>query len=56
MGPLGTIPGLACGLAAGIVALIALTRRHERAIAVFAAIPPLVMVVLFVVLSPEVPA
>ena len=48
MGPLGGFPGLACGLVGGIVALVAIARRGERAIAVFAATVPAVLVVLFV--------
>jgi len=48
MGPLGAFPGFACGLAGGIVALVAISRRGERAIAVFAATVPALLVVLFV--------
>ena len=48
MGPLGAFPGLVCGLAGGTVAFVAILRRGERAVAVFAAIAPLVLVVLFV--------
>lgn len=48
MGPLGGFPGLAAGFAGGVVALFAITRRGERAVAVFAAIVPLVLVVVFV--------
>lgn len=48
MGPLGAFPGLVSGLAGGVVALVAILRRGERAIAVFAAILPLVLVVAFV--------
>lgn len=51
MGPLGGFPGFACGLAGGVVALVAIFRRGERAITVFAAIVPLVFVVLFVLLE-----
>lgn len=38
----------ASGLAGGVLALVALTRRGERALAVFAAVLPLVLVVAFV--------
>ncbi|HSK15373.1 MAG TPA: hypothetical protein VK915_04310 [Gaiellaceae bacterium] len=52
--PLGAFPGLAVGLAAGVVAFLAL-RRGDRAIAVFAAFVPLVNTVLFVVGSILIP-
>jgi len=48
MGPLGGFPGLACGLVGGALALVAVSRRGERALTVYAAILPLVFVVLFV--------
>ena len=48
MGRLGGIPGLAMGLAGGIVALVAIFRRGERALTVFAALVPLLNVVGFV--------
>ncbi len=48
MGPLGGFPGLACGLAGGIVALVAIVRDGERAVTVFAALVPFVNVVVFV--------
>ena len=48
MGPLGAFPAFACGLAGGVVALVAISRRHERAVAVYVAVLPLVLVVLFV--------
>ena len=48
MGPAGALPGFACGLAGGVVALVAIFRRGERAIAVFAALVPLMFVVAFV--------
>jgi len=48
MGPLGAMPGFACGLAGGVVAMVAIFRRGERAITVFAALVPLLLVVAFV--------
>lgn len=48
MGPLGAFPGLVCGLAGGILAAVAISRRGERALAVFAATVPAMFVVLFV--------
>jgi len=48
MGPLGGFPGLACGLAGGVVALIAIFRHGERAITVFAALLPALFVLAFV--------
>jgi cytochrome c oxidase subunit IV len=48
LGPLGAFPSFACGVAGGIVALVAVLRRGERAIAVYAAILPLLFVVVFV--------
>lgn len=51
MGPLGALPGFACGLAGGIVALVAIVGRGERAITVFAATVPALLVVLFVLLE-----
>ena len=48
MGPLGAFPGLACRLAGGVAALVALLRRGERALTVFAALLPFLFVVLFV--------
>jgi hypothetical protein len=41
IGPVGALPGFACGLAGGVVALLAIFRGGERAISVFAAIVPL---------------
>lgn len=49
MGPLGAIPGFACGLAGGVVALTSIFRHGERAVAVFAAIVPLLFVLSFIV-------
>ena len=51
----GRVPGFVCGLAGGILALVAIFRRGERAIAVYAAVVPLAWVVLFV-LGPTVGA
>jgi hypothetical protein len=48
MGPLGAIPGFISGLAGGVVALLAIGRRGERALTVFAAIVPFALVLLFV--------
>ncbi len=48
MGPAGAVPGFVCGLAGGVVALVAIFRRGERAITVFAASVPFVFVVVFV--------
>jgi len=48
MGPLGAFPGLLVGLLAGVVALVAIIRHGERALSVFAAVLPLLMVVLFI--------
>jgi hypothetical protein len=48
MGPLGAFPAFVCGLGGGIVALVAIFRRHERALTVFLALVPLLFVVLFV--------
>jgi hypothetical protein len=47
MGPLGGFPGLACGLAGGVLALGAILRRGERSVAVFAALVPFLNVVVF---------
>jgi 4-hydroxybenzoate polyprenyltransferase len=48
MGRLGGIPGLVLGLAGGVVALVAIFRRGERAVTVFAALFPFLNVVGFV--------
>lgn len=48
MGPLGGFPGLLSGLIGGIVALVAILRRSERAISVFIALVPFVGVIVFV--------
>jgi hypothetical protein len=40
--------GFACGIAAGVTALVAVFRRGERGLIVFSAILPLVAVVAFV--------
>ena len=47
--PGGAIAGFVCGLVGGGVALTAIRRSGERAVLVFAAIVPLVLVVLFVI-------
>ena len=47
-GPLGAMPGFASGVAGGAIGLVAICRRGERALTVFAAIMPLVLVVSFV--------
>jgi hypothetical protein len=47
MGRLGGVPGLAFGLAGGVVALVAIFRREERAVTVFAALVPFLNVVVF---------
>lgn len=46
--PGGAALSFAFGLAGGIVALVAILRRGERALTVFAAVLPLAFVVLFV--------
>ena len=48
MGPLGGFPSLVCGLAGGIVALVAILRRGERSIAAYAALVIFLNVVVFV--------
>jgi hypothetical protein len=48
MGPVGAFPGLVLGLVGGVVALVSITRRGERALLVFAATLPLLGVVVFV--------
>jgi hypothetical protein len=47
LGRLGGIPGLACGLVGGVLALVAIARRGERALVVFAAVVPFLSVVAF---------
>jgi hypothetical protein len=47
MGRLGGVPGLAFGLAGGVLALVAIFRRGERALTVFAALLPFLNVVIF---------
>jgi hypothetical protein len=47
LGRLGGIPAFALGLAGGVVALLAIFRRGERAVAVFAALVPFLNVVVF---------
>lgn len=46
--PGGAALGFACGLVGGVVALLAIVRHGERALAVFAAVVPLLLVVGFV--------
>jgi hypothetical protein len=48
LGPLGAFPSFACGVAGGVVALLAILRRGERALTVFAAVLPLLSVIAFV--------
>jgi hypothetical protein len=48
MGPVGALPALACGLAGGVVALIAIFRNGERAATVFAALVPFLNTIVFV--------
>jgi hypothetical protein len=45
--PRGAALGFACGLAGGVAALIAILRDEERAVSVFAALTPLLIVVGF---------
>jgi hypothetical protein len=47
MGRLGGFPALVLGLVGGVVALVAIFRRGERALTVFAALVPFVNVVVF---------
>ena len=47
MGPLGGFPSLAFGLAGGIVGLVAIFQRSERAVSVFVALVPFVGVIVF---------
>jgi hypothetical protein len=48
MGPLGGFPGLALGLIGGVLALVAIFRRGERSMAVFASLVPFASIVAFV--------
>ena len=48
LGSLGGFPGLAAGAIGGVLALVAITHRRERATSVMLAVVPLVLVVLFV--------
>jgi hypothetical protein len=48
MGRLGGIPGLAFGLAWGVLALVSIFQRGERALTVFAALVPFFNAVGFV--------
>jgi len=47
LGPLGGFPALLVGLASGVVALVAIARRRERALTAYLAVLPLALVVLF---------
>jgi hypothetical protein len=46
--PVGAPLGLLCGLAGGIVALVAIFRRGERAVSVFVALLPFLFAIVFV--------
>lgn len=46
--PGGALAAFVCGAAAGIVALVAIVRRHERSLVGYVAVAPLALVVLFV--------
>jgi hypothetical protein len=46
--PRGAALGFVCGLGGGIAALIALTRRRERALTVLVAIVPLIIAIAFI--------
>ena len=46
--PRGAALGFVCGLGGGIAALIALTRRRERALTVFVAVVPLIIAIAFI--------
>ena len=46
--PGGAALSFACGIVGGVVALVAIFRRHERAVTVFLAVLPLVFAVAFV--------
>lgn len=45
--PRGAALGFVCGLAGGVVALMAIVRERERAVTVFAALVPLAIAVAF---------
>jgi hypothetical protein len=47
VGRLGGVPGLAFGLAGGVLALVAIVRRGERALTVFAVLLPFLTVLVF---------
>ena len=49
MGPAGAFPGLSCGFAGGIVALVSILRLKERAVTVVAALAPFLFAVVFAV-------
>lgn len=46
--PGGALLAFGCGIAGGAAALVAITRRGERAVLAYAAVLPLLLVVLFV--------
>jgi hypothetical protein len=46
--PGGAALAFACGIASGIVALVAILRRRERAVIAYAAVLPLIFVVVFI--------
>jgi hypothetical protein len=47
MGRLGGVPGLAFGLAGGVLAIVAIVRHGERGMTVFAALLPFLNVLVF---------
>ena len=47
MGRVGGVPGLAFGLAGGVLAIVAVFQRGERALTVFAALLPFLNVLVF---------
>ena len=49
--PRGAAVGLICGLAGGVVALMAIIRHQERALTVFVAVGPLVIGVAFLLVE-----
>ena len=55
LGPLGGLPGLACGLVGGVLALVAILRRGERALTVFAALFPFLNAVVFLLAEVFIP-
>ena len=49
--PRGAALGFVCGLAGGVVALMAIVRERERAVTVFAALVPIAIAVAFVLVQ-----